>query len=402
MGIYRDLAKNPGVLRILAAQLTARMPFGMLSLLAILHIERLHETYAAAGLVLAAASIGQAIAGPVTSRWMGRWGMRPVLILTTIVAAGSFTLITLVFMPVWLTMLVAFVMGVAMPPVTPAVRTIYPKMVPSTQLTALFSLDASAQEIIWIVGPLLAVIVSTQVSTVAGMLVALAFLVFGGAWFIVSPEVGKVRVPLSRRRLGAVLSRPTVRIAVAIELIFVASFAAVEVGVVSSFDHTSIESGIVLGVFSVGSIIGGFLVGHRTIKPWSMPLRLGIVAFGTALTLINQGALWLSISLFIAGFGVAPALAVLYTMVSASVKFSETAEAFGWLSTGMLVGAALGSAIAGFAVDTLGPISAMSISLFFVILSALIAVFTRKYTPNFDDGSAGPIPDTEPINLQYR
>jgi hypothetical protein len=35
---------------------------------------------------------------------------------------------------------------------------------------------------------------------------------------------------------------------------------------------------------------------------------------------------------------------VMFAMTSASVKFSETAEAYGWIGTGQLIGAALGSA----------------------------------------------------------
>ena len=50
-------------------------------------------------------------------------------------------------------MVVGFVAGLSYPPIQPAVRTIYPKMVNSRQLTPLFSLDASAQEIIWVAGP---------------------------------------------------------------------------------------------------------------------------------------------------------------------------------------------------------------------------------------------------------
>lgn len=402
MGIYRDLAKNQGVFRILFAQITARMPYGMLSLVVILHIEQLHQSYGAAGLVLAAGSAGQAIAGPLTSRWMGSWGMRPVLIITTVIAALTFTAIALFYMPIWLTMAIAFVMGLSMPPVSSAVRTMFPKMVPASQLAALFSLDATAQEIIWIVGPLLAVIISTQVSTLAGMLAAIAFLVVGGAWFIASPELGKVRIPRARRKLGAVLGRPTVRIGVAMELIFVASFAAMEVGVVASFDHTSLESGVVLGIFSVGSIVGGLFVAHRSITKWSLPIRLGIVAAGTALTLINQGSVWLSVSLFIAGLGVAPSLAVIYTSVSATVKFSETAEAFGWVTSGMLIGAAIGSAVAGFAVDEIGAASAMALSLLLVVISGLVSLATMKHAPDLSSGHASPIPDTETLSIPHR
>ena len=60
---------------------------------------------------------------------------------------------------------------------------------------------------------------------------------------------------------------------------------------------------------------------------------------------------WLSVTLFVAGIGIAPALAVLFAIVSASVKFSDTAEAYGWVGTGQLIGAALGSAVAGFLID---------------------------------------------------
>src|SRR5690606_23905989 len=147
---------------IMAAQLTARFPAGMLSLAILLHVERVHESYGAAGLVLAATSIGQAIAGPVTTRLMGVWGMRPVIIGTTAICALALTTITFVIMPVWLFMVIGFIMGITNPPIQPAVRTIYPKMVNSKQLTPLFSLDASLQEIIWVVGPVVTTFIATQ------------------------------------------------------------------------------------------------------------------------------------------------------------------------------------------------------------------------------------------------
>lgn len=402
MGIYGDLLKRSGVLRIFASQLTARMPYGMFSLVAILHVELLHQSYSAAGLVLAASSIGQAIAGPLTSRWMGQWGMRRVLILTTLVSAMSMTLIGLVFMPVWLTMAVAFVMGMSMPPVSSAVRTIYPKMVPGTQLPALFSLDATAQELIFILGPFIAVVIASQVSTTAGMMAAVAFLAIGGAWFISSPELGKVRIPRSAGRFGSVLLRTTVLTVVLVELLFIASFAAIEVAVVANYERTSIESGIVLGIFSVGSVIGGLIAGHRGIGPYSLATRISVVFIGAVLVLFNQSTLWLSISLFISGFGVAPALAALYTYVSATVKFSETAEAFGWLSSGMLVGGAFGSAVAGFAIDSGGPVQAMWVSALFLFITIIGALFAARFLPDLRGEEMQQLPETGPVRLPHR
>ena len=98
----------------------------MISLGFLLHIEAIFGSYGAAGLVLAATSVGQAVSGPLTSRWMGQWGMRPVLILTTSVCAIALTTVALAPLPLWGFMIVGLVAGLSYPPVQPAVRTIYP------------------------------------------------------------------------------------------------------------------------------------------------------------------------------------------------------------------------------------------------------------------------------------
>lgn len=399
MGIYRDLSRSPGVFRILLAQLTARFPFGMLSITVLLHIQLVYGNYTSAGIILAAESVGQAVSGPLTSRLMGRFGMRPVLTLTTFVCAGLLLAIALTRLPLPVIAILALLMGLATPPVTPAVRTIYPKLVPNRQVTALFSLDASAQEIIWIVGPVVAVFVSTQFSTVWGLLVATAFMIGGGLWFVLSPEVGRVRIPRSRRRLGAVLTRPTVIVSTVAGFFFVASFAAVEAGIVAAFGHEGVESGVLLAIFSAGSIVGGLLIGHRDVRPWSLTLRSLIVTAGTALCLVSLHPVWLGIMLFLGGLGVAPMLASLYTIVSSTVKFSETAEAYGWVGTGQLVGVAIGSAIAGVAIDAFGAHGGVLISTAFLALTVASAAISIPWIPDMRGRDASPIPDTEPVQL---
>ena len=368
MSSYWTLLKTPGVARIIGAQLTARFPFGMLSLAFLIHIERTFDSYAAAGLVLGALSIGQAIAGPLTSRLMGRWGMRPVIITTLAVCASSITLMVLLPLPIIGLVLIGFVAGLATPPIQPAVRTIYPKMVNSRQLTPLFSLDASAQEIIWVLGPVVATFVAIQVSTVAGILLAVVFLVGGGIWFITSPELGRVRIPRSRRKLGVVLRRPPVLLSTIVGFMLVAAAASVEAGVVAAFGHGSADSGFVLAIFAVGSLVGGLALGHMPIGPWALAGRMLIVTVGISLATISLNFWWLAGTLLLAGVGIAPAFAVLFGIVSASVKFSDTAEAYGWVGTGQLIGAALGSAIAGFSIDHYGATSAILVAAGFAAL----------------------------------
>lgn len=400
MSSYVSLLKTPGVARIIAAQLTARFPGGMLSLAYLLHIEHIFNSYGAAGLVLAATSAGQAIAGPLTSRWMGIWGMRPVLILTTVIAGLSMTAVAFAPMALIGYMVVGFIGGLSWPPVQPAVRTIYPKMVNSRQLTPLFSLDASAQEIIWIGAPVLVTFISVQISTTLGIVVAIAFLVGGSAWFIASPEVGQVRIPRSRRKLGKVLQRPPVLLATVVGFLLVGSCAAIEAGVVATFGEGGPQAGLVLAIWAVSSLVGGLLLGHVPVGPWALARRTAVVAAGAVLAIFAWDFWSLSIALVIAGLCLAPALAVMFAIVSASVRFSDTAEAYGWVGTGQLIGAAVGSAFAGFLIDGNGAIGGFWIAAVFAVVGFVVPVVFRRAHPDLRGRDASPIPDTEPVPIQ--
>ncbi|MFD6055417.1 MFS transporter [Agromyces sp. NPDC060279] len=399
MGSYSELLKTRGVARIIAAQLTARFPSGMLSLAFLLHVEQQTGSYGSAGLVLAATSVGQAVAGPLTSRMMGRFGMRPVLVTTLTICVAAIVAIGVIppVMPLYLG--IGLLAGLATPPVQPAVRTIYPKMVNSRQLTPLFSLDASAQEIIWVVGPVVTTFVSTQIGTIWGILLAAALMVVGGAWFISSPELGRVRIPRSKRRFGVVLARPAVLLATVVGFLLVGACAAIEAGVVAVFGHGGPEAGLVLAIFSIGSLAGGLFLGHAPISPWSTARRMFIVFAGTALAAAAMDFWWLAGTLFVAGIGIAPALAVLFAIVSASVKFSDTAEAYGWVGTGQLIGAALGSALAGFLIDGNGAQGAFWAASALALLGTLVPALAKRWHPDLRGRDASPMPDTEPVPI---
>lgn len=382
---------------MIAAQLTARFPNGMMSLAILLHVEQQTGSYGSAGLVLAATSVGQAVAGPITSRWMGVWGMRRVLTLTLSVCVV--TVLGLALLPLGVPgyMLLGMIAGLSTPPVQAAVRTIYPKLVNSSNLTPLFSLDASLQEIIWVLAPVVITLVSTQIGTAVGLLLVAVILVGGGAWFILSPEVGRVRIPRSRNALGKVVLKPPVLLATVIGFLLIGACSAVEVGVVATFEHGSLASGLVLAVFSAGSLAGGLAFGHIPIGPWAMARRLLIVTVGLGLTMVMLNVFWLGGTLILAGIGIAPALAVLFAITSASVKFSETAEAFGWAGTGQLIGAAAGSAVAGFLVDASDWRGAYLAATIFAAVGLLVSIVFVRSFPDLRHRDASPYPDTEPL-----
>jgi MFS-type transporter involved in bile tolerance (Atg22 family) len=237
MGTYKALFAAPGVIRVLISQLVARFPFGMMSLAFVMHIEHVHNSYAIAGIALAAETIGAAISGPLLSRKIGAWGVKLVIMASaTISGLAMVALAAYESSPLVMIGLAALV-GLASPPIQAAVRTIYPTLVPRKQLTTLFSLDATAQEMIWVIGPLLATILAAQISTAFAIFVMAALQIFGAITFLANKEVKEVVIPKSTRRIGGVLRNKIVIVNVILGMLLIGSFSGIEVGSIAILDN---------------------------------------------------------------------------------------------------------------------------------------------------------------------
>jgi MFS family permease len=88
---------------------------------------------------------------------------------------------------------------------------------------------------------------------------------------------------------------------------------------------------------------------------------------------------------------------VLFANVSATMKFSETAESYAWIGSGQLVGAGLGSAVAGLCIDHFGAVSAIGAAGVFALVTTLGALVTKRWSPDLRGSHGAPLPDTGPI-----
>lgn len=397
MAGYREVLTTRHVSPLLFSQLFARFPQGMISLALLMHIEQRSGSYGLAGAVVGAYSIGAALAGPLTGRWMMVWGIRPVLAITVVCSTAALAVVALVHMPVTAYLALGLVLGAAAPPIQSAVRTIYPKVVNASKLTTLFSLDASAQELIWVLGPVAVTFVSAQFGTAVALVVSAVCTLIGGAWFASLSAVGKVRIPRSKRRFGSVLRRRVVLFGTMIGATMIGTWGAVEAATVAGLGGNGFAAGIVLAICSVGSLTGGLAVGNRPMRPWSLAVRTSVTTVGILAAAAFMNPYWLGSWQFVAGLGSAPALAVLYAMVSSGVRFSDTAEAYGWVGTGQLIGSAVGSALAGFAIDHSGAPSAFLVAGAFAAVTTLLALIARPWLPDFGLRRPGPLPETSPV-----
>lgn len=373
----RSLAAAPQSVVLLLAQLVARFPFGMLSLAFIIHIQDVTGSYAIAGIALGAETIGASISGPILARYMARYGIRRVIAISTVVTTTSFLAMGFVPPEPLLLVFLSLMVGLSSPPIQPAARTIYPQITPKALLPQLYSLDAAAQEIIWVIGPLIATLVAAQFGNLAMLLTIGSIQIFGSIWILSNKSVASAKIPASKTSVGRVLKNPNVTAVTFLGLLFVGSFAGVEVGAVALFDKPT--AGVMFAVFSVGSLLSGFLLAPRAKGRGALPLFLGITLLGYVLIPINANdPIWVGAALFVAGLGVAPTLGILALWVAQGTSGSETAEAYGWTTTGQLVGFSAGSALAGIAVDAVAPQAALLVSIVFGVATLLAALFAAK------------------------
>lgn len=379
---FVTLMKIPGLALVIATQLAARFPAGMYSLGLLMHVEHTQGNYTSAGIVLAAFSIGMAIAGPIVSRQLSRFGTMPVLLVTLVISSASFGLLATLHLPLAGQAALAAIGGAAMPPVIPAVRTLYPVMAPQRMLTALFNLDAALQELIWVFGPVLITLLVAGFGTSTALLVVVAIQVAGGLLFALAPRVRRLVIPAARRKLGRVLQNPSVVLMMFASMLMIGSFASIEAAVVATFGEGSVNAGIVLAISSIGSLLGGLLAGNRQLTRWSLTLRLLVVVSGFAVATATSGFVGLSIALFVAGLGIAPALAAVSSVIARAVDLSDTAEAFGWIGTGQLIGTSIGSALAGIAIDARGGHGGILVSVAICALAVVVSAVFRKAQPD--------------------
>lgn len=375
----RALLGTPGVLRMVLTQLFARFPFGMLSIAFIIHIQAVTGSYAIAGIALGAETIGASISGPILSRLMGRFGIRRVIAVATLATSSALLGMALASEPIWLIVL-GFLVGLSSPPVQPAVRTIYPTITPKKLLDRLYSLDATAQEILWVLGPVLATLIAANIGNIPMMYTVIAIQLLGSSMFLSNHEVGTMKLTIAKSRVGGILKNPTVSTVTILGLLLVGSFAGIEVGAVAIFEKTT--AGLLLAVFSLGSLIGGFTIGARPKKRWSLVIYLLIVLVGYSLVFVQPtNPWWMALALFVAGIGVAPALGYLSLSIAKATTGGDTVEAYGWTTTGQLVGFSAGSALAGVAVDAVSATAALLVSVVFGLATLVAAIVSAQAQP---------------------
>lgn len=380
MKMYVDLWKTRGLMPVVFAQLLARFPYGMMVLAVVMHVEHNFKSYAIAGIALGADTVASAINGPIMGRLIGRHGIFKVVLPTAIVAIVATLLLAFTPFAAWWVILLAAIIGAATPPIQTAARLVYPRLVKPELQSSIFALDATSQELIWILGPVIATFAAAQISTVFALVLMVAIQIVGVSLFLANKDVLAVRVAPTETKIGHVMKNRVVIIMITLGSALVASFSGLEIATVAVLEKGL--AGIVIGIFSVGSILGGLLLGHRNTSKWSLAIFFSLVFAGYTLAMVNPAdPFWLSLCFLLGGLAVAPILGTVNAMISVATRDADTPEAYGWLNTGQLLGYAVAAVAVGFLIDQIAPASGFWVAIGFSFIGMCVSLISVNSMP---------------------
>ena len=251
---------------MLASALLGRLPQGMSTLAILLLVRGATHSYAAAGVAVGADALASAALAPLQGRLVDRFGRAKVLAPAAL--AQAVVLIALALAgaggaPAGVLIPLSGLAGAVMPPIAPSVRALLREVIGDRELRErAYALESVTQELIWIVGPLVVALIVTVVSPEAALIVIAAVGVIGTLLFVRSPLArARAARPPQHERTPA-LANAQLRALLGPIALTGFGLGATEVGLPSLALHAGTRSatGLLLALWSVGSVLGGLLV----------------------------------------------------------------------------------------------------------------------------------------------
>jgi predicted MFS family arabinose efflux permease len=376
---------------LLFTSLLGRLPGAMAALAIVQLVRSTSGDFAFAGLITAVYVVAGAAGQPLLGRLIDRFGQVAVLAISGILSFLAFTGMALTLDPApGAAVALAAAAGIFTPPLEPALRALWPRLVsPGPRLKAAFSLDAGAQEIIFIVGPLLTVAGIAVFGPIGNLLFAGALGLIGALAFIVNPAPRAAST--ERRSEGAAhrgVRSPILLPGVARVAVFTFGIG-VPVGaltiVATASEAARADAGLagwILAVNAVGALIGATAVGMRPLG--SSPERLlalcGILlACGYLPLAVTALPTWAYVvAAGISGLMLPPTLGQVFERISQLSPASALTEANGWVVSAMTLGVGVGTLAAGVIVGALGTSVVAWIVLGASALTALLSLIVLQ------------------------
>ncbi|MFE1884801.1 MFS transporter [Streptomyces diastatochromogenes] len=359
---YRALFAEPGTKSFSAAGFLGRMPLSMMGIGVVTMISQLTGRYGLAGALSATIALSAAAVGPQISRLVDRHGQRRVLrpaTLVTLLAAAGLLLAAHLEWPDWTLFVCAAGIG-TVPSLGAMIRARWAALYRGTpKLHTAYSFESVVDEVCFIFGPIISIGLSTAWFPEAGPLLAACFLAVGVFWLTAQRATEPEPHPRERHGGGSALRSAGLQVLVATFAATGTIFGSVDVVTVAFADergHKAAAS-VVLALYAAGSCVAGAVFGLLRFsgapeRRWL--LGVGAMAVSMIPLLLVGNLPLLAAALFVAGLSIAPTMITTMSLIEEHVLRAKLTEGMTWVSTGLAVGVALGSSVAGWVIDAAG------------------------------------------------
>ncbi len=382
---YRDALRTPGALAFAIPGVIGRMPMAMLSLALVMLVTAVTGSYGIAGAVSATGAVLYAAVTPRVARLADRYGQARVLrpqVAVFAAATAALAACAASRAPVWALFVTGGLSRATMPSLGPMVRSRWSGLLGSALLDAAFSLEGIADELIFITGPVLVVVLAAGGEPVAGVLVTAALSVAGVLGLTGQRRTEPPTAPVTRT-YGPALRSPGLRNLIGMTVYLGALFVAVDLATIAFAAHhgDKAAAGPLLGLYGLGSAIAGVWYGTRR---WRAPhasrltVALAATVLGVAPLPFMPGIWPMAAAITAAGLGISATLASSYRVAEMAVPAGQRTEAMSWLTTAAATGTALGAPLAGRLIDARGAPGGYLFAFAAGLAAVAIAVLRRR------------------------
>ena len=388
IGPYRDALSIHGAAKFSAAGFLARLPIALIGFGVLLYISNTTGSYSFAGFLQAVFIITMALAAVISSRISDRYGQRIILlILPSVFSLALFLFVYAVsyeLSRVIQTILVV-IAGATCPSFGSLVRTRWTYVTGQNErlLHSAFAWESILDEVMFTIGPVLAVALAFNVSFASPILVGAVITLVGSLLLAGLSESAPPPAPRNEHAgQGSAIRSPGMIATVLVALGLGTLFGTMDVSVVAFMQEAGVPqlAGLPLALFALCSMIGGFVYGSRHFQAAlsrqltyttliTMVVVLPLPFIGSAPVLIAAVA--------ISGFAVAPTLIVTFSLAQRLTPASLLTEGLTWTNSGLAAGFALGASFSGFLVDRFGTEFAFGLALAGSAVALASVLFAR-------------------------
>ncbi|GAA3395092.1 MFS transporter [Streptomyces roseoviridis] len=346
---YLRLFTLPGARAFTAGNLIARLPMGMFGVSTVVMIAEGYGSYALAGAVSAAGLVAGALTAPWIARLVDRHGQARIAVPATVWAVlGQLLLLLAAYShaPAWVLAATA-VLSATAPNTGGMSRARWAHLLkddPNALHTA-NAFEQAADELCFMLGPVLAAFLCSALFPEAGTLVAAVLFLTGVMLFAAQRATEPPVAP--RTTAGSPLRAPGMPALLAVFLATGAIFGAMEVVTLAYVDGPA--AGPVLALQAAGSCAAGLVYGRarrsarlaNCLAAMTALMALPLLAALTGSLLVLAGAL------LAAGMAIAPTMVTGMSLVQRLTPAAQLNEGMTLAVTALLGGIATGSATGG-------------------------------------------------------